>query len=111
MALALRFDSLLKDGTAKDYADLARLGNVTRTRMTQIMNLLNLAPDIQETLLFLPEVRTWRDPISERTCRPVVEEPCWGASEKSLQSCSPRPPTKNVWSAAWRQAESWRGWE
>ena len=77
MALAIRFEELLKNGTAADYADLSRLGKVSRARMTQIMNLLNLAPDIQESLLFLPPVRSWRDAISERTCRPVVEEPCW----------------------------------
>ena len=77
MALAIRFEALLENGTATDYADLARLGKVSRARMTQIMNLLNLAPDIQESLLFLAPVRSWRDAISERTCRPVVEEPCW----------------------------------
>ena len=77
MALAIRFEELLENGTATDYADLARLGKVSRARMTQIMNLLNLAPDIQESLLFLAPVISWRDAISERTCRPVVEEPCW----------------------------------
>ena len=35
---------------------------VTRARMTQIMNLLNLAPDIQEELLLLPPVTEGRDP-------------------------------------------------
>ncbi len=35
----------------RDYADLARLGYVTRARLTQIMNLLLLAPDIQDALL------------------------------------------------------------
>ena len=54
MALAIRFDGLLKRGDVQDYADLARLGHVSRPRVTQIMNLLNLAPDIQEALLFLP---------------------------------------------------------
>jgi hypothetical protein len=45
-----------------DYADLARLGHVTRARVTQIMNLLNLAPDIQEELVFLPKTIRGRDP-------------------------------------------------
>ena len=48
MALAVRFEGLLQEGTVKDYADLARLGGVTRARITQIMNLRNLAPPIQE---------------------------------------------------------------
>jgi hypothetical protein len=54
MALAIRFEGLLRSGTIRDCAELARLGRVTRARVTQIMKLLNLAPDIQEQILFLP---------------------------------------------------------
>ena len=53
MALAVRFEGLLREGTVKDYAELARLGGVTRARITQIMNLRNLAPPIQERILLL----------------------------------------------------------
>ena len=42
MALAIRFEGLLRDETIRDYAELARLGRVTRARMTQIMKLLDL---------------------------------------------------------------------
>ena len=66
MALAIRFDNLLWDGGVKDYAELARLGHVTRARMSQIMGLLNLASDIQEEILFLPKTVKGRDPISAR---------------------------------------------
>ena len=48
MALAIRFEQLVRGGVVADYAELARLGHVTRARMTQITNLLHLAPDIQE---------------------------------------------------------------
>ena len=48
MALAIRFDKLIRDGAVKDQTELARLGHVSRVRMTQIMNLNHLAPDIQE---------------------------------------------------------------
>jgi hypothetical protein len=72
MALALRLERLVKDGEVTDYADLARLGHVTRARVTQIMNLLNLAPDIQEELLFLPRTVKGRDPIRERHLRPIA---------------------------------------
>jgi hypothetical protein len=54
MALAIRFERLVRQGEVADYADLARLGHVTRARVTQIMNLLLLAPDVQEEVLFLP---------------------------------------------------------
>ena len=78
MALAIRFDGLLARGEVKDYAELARLGHVTRARVTQIMNLLNLAPDLQEQLLFLPEVEHGRDPVKEWQVRPVAAELDWG---------------------------------
>ncbi len=54
MALAIKFQGLVDRGEVRDYADLARLGYVTRARITQIMNLLNLAPDIQHSLLDTP---------------------------------------------------------
>ena len=52
MALAIKFQDMVDRGEVRDYADLARLGYVSRARITQIMNLLNLAPQIQEALLF-----------------------------------------------------------
>jgi hypothetical protein len=63
LALAHRFEALVRGGEVKDYAELARLGRVTRARVTQIMNLLLLAPDVQEQVLFLPLTRRGRDPI------------------------------------------------
>jgi hypothetical protein len=77
MALALRLQRLVRSGEVSDYADLARLGHVTRARVTQIMNLLNLAPDIQEELLFLPRTVKGRDPIRERYLRPIAAVLDW----------------------------------
>ena len=71
MALAIRFEQLLADGSVADYAELARLGHVTRARITQIMNLRLLAPDIQEEVLFLPRVLSGRDPIHTRQLQPI----------------------------------------
>jgi hypothetical protein len=45
--------------------------------MSQIMNLLNLAPDIQEAILFLPEVTSGKPPITERHVRPIAAELSW----------------------------------
>lgn len=78
MALAIRFDNLIRDGVVADYAELSQLGHVTRARITQVMNLLNLAPDIQEAILYLPRVKSGRDPVTERELRPVVAEVDWG---------------------------------
>lgn len=78
MALAIRFEELLKDGTVKDYADLARLGGVSRARITQIMNLRLLAPDIQEKLLFLERVHSAKDTVKLRDLQAVALEADWG---------------------------------
>ncbi len=82
MALAIRFDGLLRRGEAKDYAELARLGRVTRARMTQIMNLLNLAPEIQEAILSLPRTLHGRDSVTERNLRHIVAESDWGRQRR-----------------------------
>lgn len=82
MALAIRFDRLVRDGEVVDYADIARLGHVTRPRVTQIMNLLNLATDIQEEILFLPRTVNGRDPITERDIRPIVAEMDWNKQRR-----------------------------
>jgi hypothetical protein len=72
MALAIRMDDLVRRGEVADYADIARLGHVTRARVTQIMNLLCLAPDIQESILFLPRTDRGRDPMREHQVRPIL---------------------------------------
>jgi hypothetical protein len=72
MALALRFETLIREGRVVDYSDLARLGHVSRARLTQIMNLLLLAPDIQEAILFMPPRRRGRDPIRLARLQPIA---------------------------------------
>jgi hypothetical protein len=68
MALAIKFQGMVDNGDVRDYADLARLGYVSRARITQIMNLLRLAPDIQESILFLPPA-FGRGTVTERHLR------------------------------------------
>jgi len=77
MALAIRFDGLIRSGAVTDQADLARVGHVSRARVTQIMNLLHLAPAIQEQVLFLPRVTAGHDPITERHVRAIAAEVAW----------------------------------
>jgi hypothetical protein len=82
MALAIKFDGLLRDGVVADMSEpdmseLARLAGVTQPRMTQIMNLNHLAPSIQENLLFLPPIRDGRDRIHERILRRVAALVYW----------------------------------
>jgi len=74
MALAIKFQEMVDRGEVRDYAEIARLGYVTRARLTQIMNLSLLAPDIQERLLdgTAPEAIA-----SERHLRRVMRSVNW----------------------------------
>ena len=92
MALAIRFDGLIRDGKVRDMSELARLAHVTQPRMTQILNLLHLAPDIQEELLFLPLVTDGRDPIHERMLRSLVAVKEWREQRRQWQAMRDRLP-------------------
>ena len=82
MALAIRLDGMVRTGEVSSYAEIASLGHVTRARMTQVMNLLNLAPDIQEAILDLPSVEKGKDPLTERDMRQVVAEVSWAKQRR-----------------------------
>ena len=82
MALALRLEALLADGGIGDHAEVARLGQVSRARVCQIMNLSLLAPDIQTELLFLPPERAGRGNLTERDLRPIAAEPDWSEQRR-----------------------------
>lgn len=77
MALAMRLDELIRLGEVTSYAELARLGHVTRARLSQIMGLLSLAPDLQEEILFLPRTLKGRDPIQLHYLLPIATLADW----------------------------------
>jgi len=77
MALAIRCEGLIRDGVIENYTEIGRLGHVTRARVSQIMNLLNLAPDIQEEVLFLPRTEKGRAPIILAQLQPIAQVPDW----------------------------------
>src|SRR5262249_22823513 len=85
LALAIRFDRLIQEGSITSYADLARLGRVSRARGSQIMALLQLAPHIQKELLFLPPIERGRGSIHMWQVLPIAgllswprQRPCVG---------------------------------
>ena len=77
MALAIRCDQLIRDGVIANQSELAEFGHVTTARMTQIMSLLNLAPDLQEQILFLPRTEHGRDSVKETDVRPIAQTLDW----------------------------------
>ena len=77
LALAVHFQDMIQRGEARDYSDLARLGCITRERMNQIMELIWLAPDIQQEILEFPPNRTGRFPVSEVAARRIAARLDW----------------------------------
>src|SRR5713101_1014372 len=82
LALAHRIDGMIRLGELRDWAEAARLIGVTRARMTQIANLLLLAPGIQEALLDSRQVRGGPNLLSERELRKILKVANWAAQRK-----------------------------
>jgi len=86
MALAIRLDHLIRSGQVTDQAELARVGHVSRARLTQIMDLNLLAPDIQEEILFFGDsVTAFAVPI-ERSVRNIAKMASWSLQRRSWRN-------------------------
>jgi hypothetical protein len=83
LALAHHFQDLLDTGAATDMAELANAAGISRARASQVMNLLMLAPDIQEEILLLPPTTSGTDPVTEREVRTIAGEPLWNAQRRA----------------------------
>jgi hypothetical protein len=103
MALAIRMEDLIRARGIADYSELAQLGRVSRARITQIMNLLALAPDIQEQILFLSPTSRGCDPIRLAELQPIARALNWdqqrrlwaGLVQNRLKHAPEENPGKN----------------
>ncbi len=86
MALAIRLDYLIKTGQVTDQAELARVGHVSRARLTQIMDLNLLAPDIQDRILHLNPTCNGREAITERDLRQILSKQNWRTQRRLFQT-------------------------
>jgi hypothetical protein len=77
LVLAHEIERRVRVGELDDLAHAARVFGLTRPQVTQIATLILLAPTIQGEILAMPPVTVGRDPITERTLRPIVAEPAW----------------------------------
>jgi len=99
MALAIRMQDLADQGEVADYADLARLAHVSRARITQIMRLLLLAPEIQGALLFLPRTEGGCGVAGEQAVRRISAVPDWRKQRRMWEEMRAhlyRDPTRSV---------------
>jgi hypothetical protein len=88
LALAHTIQRAIDRGEIRDQAEAARRLGVTRARMTQIMDLTRLAPDLQEGFLF-PESISGLESLGERTLRVIVRAVSWG-DQRLLAGATPR---------------------
>lgn len=86
MALAIYYEDPPRQGHFHDYAEIATLGHVTRARVTQIMNLRLLAPDIQEQLLSMDRIMEGRDSLCLRAFQHEAIQSDWSPQRKKFKS-------------------------
>ena len=72
LALALKMEEMIQEGAVKNYSELARRGQVSAARITQVMNLLHLAPDVQEQVLLGDTADHWLRESAVRKLSTVV---------------------------------------
>jgi len=83
LALAHKLEGVVRSGKVKDYAELARLAHVSSARIGQIVILAQLAPAIQERILFLPS--EYETPLAERELRVIAREPRWDRQQELFE--------------------------
>ncbi len=94
MALAIQFQDMIQRGEVRDYADLARLGCLTRERMSQIMELVWLAPDIQQEILEFAANGS-RFPINEVAARRIAASLAWSDQRRAWSTLTSSEPA--IW--------------
>jgi hypothetical protein len=85
MALAIRLDNLIKSGQVTDQAELARVGHVSRARLTQIMDLNLLAPSIQEEIILCELRNETKRTCCERNLRGIASEHNWKTQRETWE--------------------------
>jgi hypothetical protein len=96
MALAIRLEHLLATGQVKDQAEIARVAGITRARVTQILNLTNLAPDIQQAILDLEPSTDYVPRFREREVRTIAITPNWEKQRESWKRLVRRNQHRNI---------------
>jgi len=88
LALAHHYDDMIREGVVEDQAEIARLMRVTRARVTQVMNLLNLAPDVQEEILFGRAGPGRKRELSERHARTIALTEDWAQQRRAWRGAT-----------------------
>jgi len=82
VALAHLLQARITSGEFETQAQMARALGLTRARISQLFDLLVLAPDIQEQILFL-RFPAGIQPLSEASLRPIARHLRWTAQRRA----------------------------
>jgi len=91
LAMAHEIERLIAAGAFADRADAARKLGFTRARISQLLDLTLLAPDLQERLLTM-ETMEGADPITEHGLRMVVAHSLWQEQREAWASITAKMP-------------------
>ena len=94
LALAHHLQRAIDDGLVADRAAVARKLGLTRARVTQLLDLLLLAPAVQTAVLALEAV-DGAEPMAERTLRTVAHSRTWTDQWSAWANSGPRPMCPN----------------
>jgi hypothetical protein len=93
--LAWHVEGLIRSGAVPSYAAAARLGHVSRARLSQILSLLNLAPDLQEQLLFLQHPARGRQALALRQVLTVAAALDWHEQRRRWRRLQREAPDRS----------------
>lgn len=82
LALAHHLQGAIDRGLVADRAAVARKLGLTRARVTQLLDLLLLAPDLQQVVLFLGAV-DGQEPLAERGLREIAHAGTWAEQRRA----------------------------
>ena len=92
LALSHKIQDAIDRGVVRDRAEVARRLGLTRARVTQMMDLTLLAPDLQEQILFAEAV-DGIEPFHERVLRKFSRRSAWTAQRDGWPRTSTTPVT------------------
>ena len=77
---------MIQSGQIMDMQQLAKLCQVSQQRVSQILSLSLLAPDVQEKTLLLPKVTKGKATIHEKLLRPIATQSEWKTPQKNVEA-------------------------
>ncbi len=92
LALAHKWEGLVRQGNVKNYAGIAKRIGMTKGRVAQVCSMVLLAPNIQETILNTNS--SLRSRITTHALRQVIRDSIWITQRGRCGSSNRRLPNR-----------------